>query len=398
MIVIHIILVIFFTIAAFSTAYVFFFAIAGLFYKAPTYNHTAPKSYRRIALMIPAYKEDTVIIDSAKYALQQNYPTDQIDVIVIADSFKPETLQTLRAMTITVEEVSFENSTKAIALHTVLQRTQKVYDIALIVDADNILENDFALKVNACFEQGWKVLQAYRTAKNTNTSTAVLDSVSEELNNYILRRAHRAVNLSSGLIGSGMAFDYTLLRNLVSEIYISGGLNEDKALEMSLLKRDIKIEFLSNALCYDEKVQNPMIFEKQRTRWIAAQVTALKTDLIPGLLSVFKGNWDYFDKALQTLLIPRVILLGLLTIGILLSLILQDLPLAILTTSQLIILLFSFYIIIPKFLKEKIGWRELKEIPNLFLRFLRGVTRMYKSKGRFLHTPHTIVGKDQINH
>ncbi|MCX6239390.1 MAG: hypothetical protein NTY07_17870 [Bacteroidia bacterium] len=71
------------------TLYIFVFAFAGLFYKQPPYP--GQPLLRKIAVLIPGYKEDDVIVDVAKAALNQNYPQDLYDVIIIADSFQPET-------------------------------------------------------------------------------------------------------------------------------------------------------------------------------------------------------------------------------------------------------------------------------------------------------------------
>ena len=54
---------------ALATLYIFVFSFAGLFYKQRKYT-TAKKS-RKIAVLIPGYQEDEVIIEVAKSALQQ---------------------------------------------------------------------------------------------------------------------------------------------------------------------------------------------------------------------------------------------------------------------------------------------------------------------------------------
>lgn len=67
--------------------------------------------------LIPAYKSDAVIVHAAQSALQQDYPQELHEVVVIADRLQPATLAQLRRMPIRVLEVSFENSSKAKALN-----------------------------------------------------------------------------------------------------------------------------------------------------------------------------------------------------------------------------------------------------------------------------------------
>jgi len=62
---------------------------------------------RRMVVLNPAYKEDGVIVDVATDALHQDYPRDKYDVVVIADSLKPETVKKLQSIPVKVVEVKF---------------------------------------------------------------------------------------------------------------------------------------------------------------------------------------------------------------------------------------------------------------------------------------------------
>src|SRR5688500_9302839 len=97
------------------SVYSFILSIGGVFYKI--IKPPEAKKLRKVAVLIPAYKEDQVITEVAAQALEQNYPSDYFDVIVIADSLKSSTLQKLKALPIKVVEVSFEKSTKVKALN-----------------------------------------------------------------------------------------------------------------------------------------------------------------------------------------------------------------------------------------------------------------------------------------
>ncbi len=396
MYILTILLYIVLALAAFTTAYVVIFSLAGLLYKSRNYQTKKPYKFRKIAVFIPAYREDSVIIESATHLLKQNYPSDFYTVIVIADSLQQQTLETLSKLPIDLQTVSFDISTKAKALNQVLARLPESYDIALVLDADNLLAPDFLHQVNNAFESGWRVVQGHRVAKNVNTPVALLDAVSEEINNHLMRQGHRALGLSSGLIGSGMAFEYNLFKQLMPLIVTTGGF--DKELELRILQNGIRIEYLVNALCYDEKVQTPQVFENQRTRWIAAQFKYLKRDLFSGIKSLItKGNIDYFDKAIQTVLFPRVILLGTLSVCMVISFLLKDINLIVLSSLQLVLLIGCFYMTIPAKLKKKIGWSELSQIPGLFLRFLRTFTKIKEANRRFIHTPHNSVNDTPNN-
>ena len=290
-----------------STSYIFLFSFAGLFYAQLPYSKSA--SIKKIAVFIPGYKEDEVIIEVAKDALQQDYPIHLFDVIIIADSFQPETILELTKLPLTVIEVKFDKSTKSKALNKAMEQLTTKYDIAVVLDADNLMAPDFLAKINAAFEGNFQAVQGHRTAKNMNTTLAILDAVSEEINNHIFRKGHRVLGLSSAIIGSGMAFKYDYFKNLMSSVTAIGGF--DKEIELKMLKDRHKIEYLDDALVYDEKVQKAEVFANQRRRWLSAQLHYFKLDFGSSLKALItKGNVDYFDKAIQFIQPPRILLLG----------------------------------------------------------------------------------------
>ena len=303
----HIFTFLLFIYIAYSALYIFIFGFAGIFYRDPK---NIQQSYHTIAVLIPGYKEDDVIVEVARQALSQNYPQDKFDVVVIADSFLPQTLERLKALEIKLIEVSFEKSTKAKALNKALDELAAKYDVALVLDADNVMADDFLARINNAYASGAEVMQAHRLAKNTNTSFAILDAVSEEVNNHIFRKGHRVLGLSAALIGSGMAFDYHLFKKYMSRITAVGGF--DKELEMNLLRDGHVIHYLNEALVYDEKIQKSDHFEGQRRRWLSAQFIYFARFLGSSVRGLFvHGNIDFFDKVLQMALLPRILLLGL---------------------------------------------------------------------------------------
>ena len=292
----------------FASIYIFIFALASLF-RAKKRKRILNKQ-RKVAVLIPGYKEDNVIVEVARRALEQSYPEHLFDVVVIADSFQELTLHKLRKLPIELIEVSFEKSTKSKALNKAMSVLGDAYDIALILDADNIMEFDFIERINEAFNKGYKVVQGHRIAKNTNTPMAILDAISEEVNNRIFRKGHRVLGLSSALIGSGMAFEYHFFKTTMANIKAVGGF--DKELELKLLRDRNTIEYLHEALVLDEKVQKTEVFSNQRKRWLSAQFIYFQRFASSGARELLtRGNIDFADKVYQMVSPPRVLLLGL---------------------------------------------------------------------------------------
>jgi cellulose synthase/poly-beta-1,6-N-acetylglucosamine synthase-like glycosyltransferase len=308
---VHCIEVIVFFYLGLASVYFFFFAFMGVF---PYHRKIHPSpSIRRIAVLIPGYKEDFVIVEVAEASLRQTYPSASFDVVVVADSFQPKTLAALKKLPVKVIEVVFDKSTKSKSLNSAMAAIGDDYDIALVLDADNIMAPDFLEKINQAFESGFPAVQGHRMAKNMNNSMAVLDSISEEINNHIFRKGHRVAGLASGLIGSGMAFQYSMFKKRMSEIQAIGGF--DKELELTMLRDGIKIEYLDDAVVLDEKVQDKAVFENQRRRWLAAQFIYFKRFAWDGIVQFFtRFNIDFLDKVYQMVMPPRILLLGAVTI------------------------------------------------------------------------------------
>ena len=57
-----------------QVSYLLFFSLAGKIGKK--INFPKAKTIRNIRIFIPGYKEDSVIIDTAKNVIRQNYPKD----------------------------------------------------------------------------------------------------------------------------------------------------------------------------------------------------------------------------------------------------------------------------------------------------------------------------------
>lgn len=350
---------------------------------------------RKVAVLIPGYKEDNVIVEVAKEALKQNYAQADYDVIIIADSFQPETIEELKKLPITLIEVTFDKSTKSKALNKAMEQLPNDYDIALILDADNVMAPDFISKINAAFDSGFLIVQGHRVAKNTNTAFAVLDAVSEELNNSIFRKGHRALGLSSALIGSGMAFDYQLFKKRMLEIHAIGGF--DKELELTFLRDGYKIEYLNNALVYDEKVQKVEVFENQRKRWLSAQFIYFGRFVLPGIKHlVTKGNIDFFDKVYQMISPPRVLLIGLSTIittvYLAIDWLISPSNLFVLPVAywliQWAIVIIAFVISIPKQFYNTQTFKALLTLPKAFTSMLLSLFKLKGANKKFIHTQH----------
>ena len=384
--VLHSIDIILWVIIAGSVAYVVFFAIISLFYDKEDHiaAHAAALSNKqcRFLILYPAYKEDRVIINAVENFLLQDYPTTHYTVAVISDHMQPETNEYLRQLPITLLEPVFEKSSKAKAMQYAINEVKGDFDQVVVLDADNVVRPDFLSQLNILCTI-YDAIQCHRCAKNANNDVAVLDGASEEINNTIFRKAHNRLGLSSALIGSGMCFKYDLFKKNVFQLSTAG---EDREMEALLLHQEVYIKYAAEIHVFDEKVSNQDNFQRQRMRWMTAQVQSLLSNLpkIPG--AIIHGKINFVDKTIQQALIPRSILIVLLAgISIFMTIFMP-------TWCEKWWVLFallaaSLFIALPRQLRFR-SFAKVLAIPGLVLRMLKNLLHIDRKNTDFIHTQH----------
>ena len=384
--VLHIIDIVLWIIIAGSVAYVVFFAIISLFYDKEDHiaEHAAVISNRltKFLILYPAYNEDRVITHAVEQFLLQNYPKDHYTLVVISDHMQPGTNEFLRKLPITLLTPSFEKSSKAKAMQYAISEVQGNFDNVVILDADNVVRPEFLSQLNILCSV-YDAIQCHRCAKNANNDVAVLDGASEEINNTIFRKAHNRLGLSSALIGSGMCFDYNLFKNNVFKLSTAG---EDREMEALLLHEGIFIKYAPDIHVFDEKVSSQNNFQRQRMRWMTAQIQSLLSNLpkIPG--AIIHGKINFIDKTIQQALIPRSILIVLIVgISALTTIIMPE-------WCEKWWILFgllsvALFIAIPSQIRFQ-SFAKVFAIPGLALRMIRNILHINWKNTDFIHTEH----------
>jgi len=384
--ILHIIEMILWLIIAGSVAYVVFFAIISLFYEKEDRIaiHAAALSNRmtKYVILFPAYKEDKVIINAVEQFLLQDYPKNLYTVVVISDHMQPETNEKLNKLPITLLHPTFEKSSKAKAMQFAINNIKGDFDNVVILDADNIVRPEFLSQLNVlcCV---YDAIQCHRCAKNANNDVAVLDGASEEINNTIFRKAHNRLGLSSALIGSGMCFKYELFKENVFKLSTAG---EDREMEALLLHQGIFIKYAPDIHVFDEKVSNQDNFQRQRMRWMTAQVQSLLSQLPKVPKALLHGNINFVDKVVQQALVPRSILIVILgCVSILITVLIPE-------WCEKWWILFgllglALFIAIPSQLRIR-SFAKVFAIPGLVFRMFKNILHLDHKNTDFIHTEH----------
>ena len=387
-------------IIAANVMYALFFALTS---HLPKKKHLPSSTIHHpsFLVLIPAYHEDAVIINTVKSFLQQDYPKDLYQLCIISDHMEATTNEQLAVLPITLLQPTFEKSSKAKALQyaisAISHQPSAIYDFTVILDADNIVAPDYLSHLSQIVRKDIAI-QCHRTAKNENNDIAALDGLSEEINNSIFRRGHNRIGMSSALIGSGMCFDYNWFKANVTKLNTAV---EDRELEVLLMKQGIHIHYAENILVMDEKVSNSDNFQRQRLRWMTGQVQALFQMLPDVPKAIITGNINYIDKTIQQALIPRSILLAIIPLFSILSLLyyyILPLPSYIIHLHSYAFHLkwwglftticFALFAATPKRLRHQLISRKLLALPSLVWKMLHNITSIDNKNKDFIHTTH----------
>jgi peptidoglycan-N-acetylglucosamine deacetylase len=227
-------------------------------------------SYKpRVAILIPAYNEEKVIVRTVRAALNSTYPN--LRVIVIDDGSKDATLAVSRQAFAaeeaagTVLILGKANSGKAEALNYGIEHLLDA-EIFVGIDADTVIAHDAIERLVPHFINP-KVAAVAGNAKVGNrvnlwTRWQALEYITSQ--NFERRALNTmgAVSVVPGAIGAWR----------VSAVREAGGYHidtvaEDADLTMALLRRGYRVEYEDMALAYTEAPTNANGLMRQRFRW-----------------------------------------------------------------------------------------------------------------------------------
>lgn len=301
-----------FALVACTVLYLGVFTIAALFNRNIVINKA--KKQNRFAILIPSFMQDDVIEQAVVSILGQVYPMRMFDVVVISDHQSEMTNMKLAQYPITLLTPDFEESTKAKSLQYAILNLPafKIYDVVLVLDADNIVGQEFLTQVNDAFETAaTKAIQMHRISRNRDTAAARMGSIFEEINNNIFRKGHINLGMSAALAGSGTAYDFNWFKANVMKAKTAG---EDKEMEALLLRQGFFIDYFDHILIYGEKKRTTVKMNEQHGRWAIQQIQNFIRNIrfLPGAL--FRKQYDLADKIVQWMLLPRTTMVGIIMV------------------------------------------------------------------------------------
>lgn len=286
-----------------ASLYLLFFAVCGLFYRSQKQQKGHIKC--RIAIVIFDLGVKSKLIKAIESALNQDYPLGQFEVVIISNThlkrydklpqFPVKIIQHKRRLKALVQE-----------LEIVLSELKNDFDLALVINSRNKLDINFLYHISLAYQNGKRIIQCHRIIKGLQTTRAKYIGITEEINSHIFRKGHVTLGLSASILGWGIAYDFKLLKQILSNAKKRKNNNLNKIVENEILQRGISISYLDKTHFYEQFSQNSFEFEQQRIKWMYSNKLYLKS-----VLSLFKKmnfktfNVNIINKLFQLILLPK---------------------------------------------------------------------------------------------
>jgi len=235
-------------------------------------NHPAKANVlHRYGVIIAARNESAVIAELIKSIKKQRYPSDLVDIFVVADNCTDNTAQIAKkAGAIVFERFNSQLIGKGYALDFAFKHIyameDKKYDGYFIFDADNLLDEHYIAEMNKTFDNGYRVVTSYRNSKNyDNTWISAGYSLWFLREAKFLNNSRMLLKTSCAVSGTGfLVSDEIIRKNNGWKYYL---LTEDIEFSIDSAIKGEKIGYCSHAKLYDEQ---PCTFQQswtQRLRW-----------------------------------------------------------------------------------------------------------------------------------
>jgi len=230
---------------------------------------------QRLLLLVPAHNEE-LLIDACLSALRGlRYPRGRASVVVIADNCTDRTAALATSAGVAcLERVDREHPGKPRAIAWALARLPVAdYDAVVIVDADTMVDPDFARELSRAAPLRSAAAQAYFGLSNPDESplTRMSAVLAAATHRYAYRLKSRA-GLNVPLVGNGMAVGTAVLAEYGWDAF---SICEDWEMYALLTERGVSIAGVPGARIYAQEARSLSESGTQRERWTAGRLSVL---------------------------------------------------------------------------------------------------------------------------
>jgi len=305
----------------FGTMFTVFYLYQMLFILVPFFKKHKKRPARKnhtYAVMISARNEEAVISNLIESIKNQTYPSELVDIYVVADNCTDNTAEVARnAGAIVYERFNDLLVGKGYALDFLLDKIgydkpDCKYDGFFVFDADNVLNKHYIEEMNKTFSNGHRIITSYRNSKNYGTnwisSGYALWFIRES---KFLNNARMLCNTSCAISGTGFLVNRDVLVKCNGWKFFL--LTEDIEFTVHNVLDGEQIAFCEDAMLYDEQPTTFSQSWKQRMRWAKGFIQVAKKyngKLMIGSLTKSFACYDMFATVGPAFVLSLFALLG----------------------------------------------------------------------------------------
>jgi 1,2-diacylglycerol 3-beta-glucosyltransferase len=278
-------------------------------------RRSGPEAFDQLtfAVVVPAHDEETQIAATVRSIQASGYPAAKRRIVVVADNCRDRTAGVARSAGVEVwERRDPSHRGKGYALDWAFSRLVEdgAIDAVCVVDADCEISENLLAAHAARLRDGAEAVQAPYVISNPETSDATaLRWASFALFNVVRPLGRHGLGLSSGLLGTGMAFSRRLL---VRSPWRAFSYAEDREQHMRWVLDGVRVEFSPEAQVRSRAPTTAAGGQAQMARWDSGR-SRLAWRLTPRLVWRWlrTGDATALDAALEPVLPPQSVLLGI---------------------------------------------------------------------------------------
>ena len=281
------------------------------------------KKLHRYAFFIAAHNEEAVIANLVRSIKDQDYPSELIEVFVVADACTDNTAQLAReAGAIVYERNDLARKGKSwvmdFGFDRILNEYPDTFEGYFIFDADNVISRDYVSKMNDAFDQGFHVVTSYRNSKNFGSSWISAANATWYLREArFLNNARNICKTSCAVSGSGYLISASVIEGMHGWQFHT--LTEDIQFSVHEILQGRKVAFAPDAVLYDEQPTTFRQSWRQRMRWSQGYLQVFRDYGARLLRGIFRGSFSCFDMSMAIMpafVLSTVSILVNLTLGV----------------------------------------------------------------------------------
>jgi cellulose synthase/poly-beta-1,6-N-acetylglucosamine synthase-like glycosyltransferase/peptidoglycan/xylan/chitin deacetylase (PgdA/CDA1 family)/spore germination protein YaaH len=234
----------------------------------------AVQSKLRVGVIVPAYNEETVVLNTVRSLLKSNYTN--FEILVVDDGSKDATFEICRQAYIDeprVRVITKPNGGKSSALNHALDILD--VDVVIALDADTIFLPDTISRLASHFHDP-KIAAVAGNAKvgnrvNLLTRWQAIEYITSQ---NLDRRAFDFLNCITVVPGAVGAWRYDVIKELGG--YSTDTLAEDADLTIKILRAGHRVTYEEGAIALTEAPEKTRPLLKQRFRWMFGMLQVTK--------------------------------------------------------------------------------------------------------------------------